>query len=147
MKIRLTVCDAESLGENFSTFRSFVLPWSSWSSGVRRTFLWNHSPHTTRRHIRKVLTLHHHRCDNHRPRNVEHSPSVALETEVRSTNLSNADQRWKPVDCDYVRTGDDCCRLCMTPCSLEDTVRLSCCDCQGRRCLILVLPLRESQIF
>ena len=109
--------------------------------------MWNHSPHTTRHHIPKVLTLHHHRCDSHRPHNIEHSPSLALQTEVRSRNLSNTDQRGRPVDCDYIRTDGACCRLCMTPYSLEDTVRLFCCHCQGRRCLILVPPLRELQIF
>jgi hypothetical protein len=101
-----------------------LLPWSSWSSGVRRTYLLNHSPHTTRRHIPKVLTFHHHYCDNHRPHNIEHSPSLALRTEVRSRNLSNTDQRWRPVDFDYVGTDGDWYRLCMTPYSLEITVRL-----------------------
>jgi len=103
MKMRLAVCDAESLGEKFSTFRRSLLPWSSWSGGVRRTFLWNHSPHTTRRHIPKMLTLHtHHRCHNHTPHNIEHSLSLALRTEVRSRN-SNTPHRWRPVDCRYVR--------------------------------------------
>jgi len=35
----------------------------------------------------------------------------------------------------------------VTPYSLADTVRLPCYHCQGRHCLILVPPLRESQIF
>jgi hypothetical protein len=105
------------------------------------------TPHYTASHSKSFLTFHHHCSDNRRPHNIEHSPSLALRTEFRSRNLSNTEKRWRAVDFDYVRTDGDWYRLCMTPYSLEVTVRLFCCHCQGRRCLILVPPLREQQIF
>ena len=52
------------------------------------------------------------------------SSSLALLADVRSRNVLNTDQRWRPVDCDYVRTDEDWCRLCMTPYSLEETLLL-----------------------
>jgi hypothetical protein len=90
------------------------------------------TPHYTASHS-KFLTLHHPLCHNYKPHNIEHLTSLALRTEVRSRNLSNTDQRWRPVDCDCVQTDGDCCRVCVTPYSLEDTVRLFYCHCQDRR--------------